>query len=232
MTAAWFPSPSATPDDPPEPPRRSTLMPLIIALVLVLILGTVAAVVAFRGPREAPAQPTPASPSPSAVAAPALDCQSPALDQFFATPAGSTAEDARRDQLQAYADQLLAFVCDQQPDLGAFHDPVVGQWNGEAGYFTFSDQVFGWYLSAGNLSDNYYRGDYLWLPGCQTTTGLALASTGPCYSVLLRYTESVSIHTPSAEVFYGLLLVAQTDPNTLDVTNQRSGGQFSLDRVG
>lgn len=159
-------------------------------------------------------------------------CDGVALRQFFATPAGNADEDALRSQYQAYAQALLTFACGQSADLGAWSDPLAGQWNSQAGYFNFDAGQFAWYLATNNLANNYYKGSYLWLPGCQANGAYTVTASPPCYSVVMRYSDSMTFGSQADDVFYGVFTVDQTDRNTARVTNQRSGGQFGLDRVG
>lgn len=193
----------------------------ILVLALVAVIGVATALVL---------------PRVFAGAAVDLSCLDDRLDGFFDKQSATEGEVEFQGRVADYARRLAGFSCDQGYRLPDLTDPVAGSWMGEEGYFAFTQDTFRWsVVLEGDDSEYSFAGRYAWLPGCEFEEVLELRrGDRPCYTVFLRYEETMSGGTPSGDLYYGGLMVAQEGRQPVDsmsVFNLRTGGSFHLDRL-
>ena len=166
-----------------------------------------------------------------------LSCLDGRLDGFFDKQAATEDEVQFQNRVADYATRLAGFSCDEGHRLSDFTDPVEGYWMGDEGYFAFSRDKFYWSVSLeGDATERYFAGYYTWLPGCEFEEVLEMdRSDRPCYTVFLRYEETMSSDVLSDDLFYGGLIIAQDSSGQpakyLSMFNMRTGGSFYVDRL-
>jgi hypothetical protein len=171
------------------------------------------------------------SPNPTAPTStgPPDSCYSNYIDvvTLFEEAASHEKEREVQDRFMDHAFRLVEFLCEQQVDTDDFEDPIVGNWNSSEGYFTFDAGAFYWYRSV-DVTGDYYRGHYLWYPGCELSTGWTLDKNGrPCMTILQKYTGEKFDGVASERIFYGVFSLTLVGED-IQVRNQRTGGDFVL----
>lgn len=194
----------------------------ILALALIAAIGIAAALVLPRMLAGRPVDPA---------------CLDDRLDGFFDKQSATQGEVEFQGRVADYARRLAGFSCDQGYRLSDFADPVEGYWRGEEGYFAFARDTFYWSVALeGDDSEYYFAGHYAWLPGCEFEEALGMhRGDHPCYTVFLRYEETMSGGAPSDDLYYGGLMIAQDGlakpVDYMSVFNMRTGGSFHVDRL-
>ena len=228
-----------------------------VVLIVVILVGLTVAVGIYKANQNTPipAPPAPATttspvptaelttpaPTASASAVTGASPPNPLYDvlTFLNWPVTSSDPDIRQYESDAqsafkrYATSLMLYLATQDVDFTSLTDPMYGEWTTDtSGYFTFSSQGFYWYEDESVQDDNYYHGAYLSYPGCQLNSGFSLDQAGaPCYSVFLRYTETKTDGNLNDDIYYGVFMVTQIDPDSLYLNNQRTAESTMLYRA-
>jgi hypothetical protein len=204
------------------PAERSLAGRILVIVVGIVVVALIAVVVALAIPGVWPGSKDDSNVHPV--------CESSWVDAFFSARATASVEEVVQDQLRDYAHRLRSYVCDKPESLGEYENPMAGMWNGDAGYFSLTDTTFYWFMSMEDLGDNYYAGEYRYLPGCEVDSGFALDKDGsPCFSIFMKYSELMIDGLRSYELFYGVFQVTHLESSVLEIHSQRSGGTFRLE---
>jgi len=244
------------PYSPPATPPAKKKTTFVVVLILVVSVALIVGAVIFRvhqdsspvylpapcctGPSSTSPQPSPTNSEDAPCCAGPSSSSASSSGDFFAffdppvhrtdDPDQTAYEASTQQTIKQYAQTLVLFA---NMDLTTYVDPMVGEWRSDVGYFVFTGTEFYWYQGdTPNPDGNYYRGVYEGLPACQLNSGYEQYQNGhPCFSIFLRYGETHRDGEIFYDTYYGLFMLSQYSPDVLDVTNQRTGSSFTLNRA-